>query len=352
MNLTLIGWTVLHSFWQWAIIAGLVRLALGLIAPHRADLRHRVIGLGLAMMVATAIATAIAAGIRVEPEFRLRVLFAFDGALLIPALSPIGATIMQTVAAIWLGGFGWQLLRTTLACRRLWILRREQVMRDPDLAMMVEEARRSLAMTTSVDSGVSRAAHVPMVVGWRRPILLLPVAASGRLTREQLRMIVVHELAHVRRGDGRSNLLQIAADLVAFHHPAARWLSRQLRTEREYCCDDVAVKAGDVAAYGRALAILEDSRAFQPFAAAAASGTLLDRIERLAGQSRPAFTPRRGLAWCLGSFVTAAVIFTVTANLPPPWLRPGVRLRTPRPPGAMTAPQPAAGPQRRLGLPR
>jgi beta-lactamase regulating signal transducer with metallopeptidase domain len=353
MSLALIGWTVLHSLWQWAIIAGLVRLALGLIAADRADKRHRVIGVGLALMVATAMATAIAAGIRVEPTVRMRVLYAFDGALMIPALSPIGATIMRTAAGIWIAGFAWQLLRATLAWRRVRTLRHDQVARDPDLSVIVDEVRRSLAMDTSVASGVSPAAHVPMVVGWYRPMLLLPVTASRRLTRQQLRMIVAHELAHVRRGDGRSNLLLIAADLVVFHHPAARWLSRQLRTEREYCCDDVAVRAGDVAGYARALATLEDARAFQPFAVAAASGTLLDRIERLAGQSRPAFTAGRSVGWCLGALVTSAVVFTVTANLPPPWLRPGVRLRRPPPRGVMLAlPQPPAGAEPRLKVPR
>ena len=337
MSLTLIGWTVLHSLWQWAIIAGLVHLALGLIAPHRADRRHRVISVGLALMVGSAAATTIAAAVRVEPTLRMRMLYAFDGALMIPALSPIGATVMRIVAAMWIAGVAWQLLLLARAWRRMRTLRREHVGHDPHLAAIVDEVRLSMGLKAAVASGLSPAAPVPMVIGWYRPLLLLPVTASRRLTREQLRMIVVHELAHVRRRDGRSNLLQIAADLVVFHHPAARWLSRRLRTEREYCCDDVAVRAGDVAGYARALASLEDGRASQPFAVAAASGTLLDRLERLAGRSRPAFAPRRGLAWCVCALVTAAAIFTVTANLPPPWLPPGVRMRTPRPPGVVRA---------------
>ena len=352
MSLTLIGWTILHSLWQWAIIAGLVWLALGLIAPHRPDRRHRVIAAGLALMVATAIATAIAAGIRIEPVVRMHVLYAFDGALLIPALSPIGATIMRTVGAMWLAGFGWQLLRMTMAWRRLRALRHD-VARDPDLAVIVDDVRQALAITQPVASGVSPAAHVPMVVGWHRATILLPEVASRQLTRDQLRMIVAHELAHVRRGDGLSNLLQIVADVVVFHHPSARWLSRRLRTEREYCCDDVAAQSGDVAGYAHALAALDEGRVVQPFAVAAASGTLLDRIARLAGRSRPAFTPRRGVAACATAFAVSAAIFTVTANLPPPWLPPGVRIRMPRPPGDMRAiPAPASDSLPRRAAPR
>jgi bla regulator protein blaR1 len=351
MSLALIGWTVLQSLWQWALVGGILVVALAAIPVHRADRRHRLIGIALGLMVTLAVATAIAAGLRIEPRLRMDAIYAFDGALLIPALSPIGATLLRGLGAIWVAGFVWQAIRVAFAWRRMRALRRHVAV-DPDLSRAVEDLRQSLGIARDVAVGVSARAHVPMVIGWRRPMILLPIAARRLLTPGQQRMILAHELAHVRRLDGLANLVQIGADLVIFHHPVARWLSRRLRAEREYCCDDVAARAGgDVAAYARALAALEDSRGFQPFAVAA-SGTLLDRIGRLAGRPRPPLGLGRSLAIGAASLVVSTALFAVAANVPPPWVPAGVRLRTPKPPGgARATPSPAPGSQPRSKRP-
>ena len=98
--------------------------------------------------------------------------------------------------------------------------------------------------------------------------------------------------------------MQVVANALTFHHPAARWVSQKLRTEREYCCDDVVVATyGDAAGYARALALLDERRIDQPLAVAAASGTLLDRIARIAGGSRARLT-----AWRGGMLGVAAVL--------------------------------------------
>ena len=144
-----------------------------------------------------------------------------------------------------------------------------------------------------------------MVLGWRRPIILLPARTTDQLTGDQLRAVLAHELAHVRRHDYVTNLFQIAADALLFHHPAARWLSRRIRVEREYCCDDEAMAvARDPNMYARALAALEESRTESRLAVAAASGTLLDRIQRIAGVPRPTLTPLRGSIALVGSAIS------------------------------------------------
>ena len=103
----------------------------------------------------------------------------------------------------------------------------------------------------------------------------------------------------------RDEPLQIAADALLFHHPAARWLSRRIRVEREYCCDDEAMAvARDPNMYARALAALEESRTESRLAVAAASGTLLDRIQRIAGVPRPTLTPLRGSIALVGSAIS------------------------------------------------
>src|SRR5256886_15948312 len=94
----------------------------------------------------------------------------------------------------------------------------------------------------------------PAVVGWLRPVILLPASALTGLTPQQLDVLLAHELAHVRRYDYLVNLVQSAIEILLFYHPAVRWVSRRVREEREHCCDDLAVAVcGDAHLYARAL---------------------------------------------------------------------------------------------------
>ena len=105
---------------------------------------------------------------------------------------------------------------------------------------------------------------VPVVIGWLRPVILLPVAALAGLTPAQVEAILAHELAHIRRHDSCVNVLQTIAETLLFYHPAVWWVSHRIRAEREHCCDDIAVAVcGDPVAYAQALAELESWRVTQ-----------------------------------------------------------------------------------------
>ncbi len=86
-----------------------------------------------------------------------------------------------------------------------------------------------------------------------RPAILVPVTFLTGLPAEQIEALLAHELAHIRRNDYLVSVLQSVAEVVLFYHPAVWWISRQIREEREFCCDDLAVTAGiDVLTYLRA----------------------------------------------------------------------------------------------------
>jgi hypothetical protein len=129
--------------------------------------------------------------------------------------------------------------------------------------------------------------EVPTVVGWFRPVVLMPVAALTGLPPSHVEALLAHELAHVRRLDYLLNLLQAIAETVLFYHPAVWWVSEQIRAEREICCDDLAIAAsGDVLNYVRALAELESFRLPRSSQMLTANGgSLLNRIRRLIGQT-------------------------------------------------------------------
>ncbi|MHC4889853.1 MAG: M56 family metallopeptidase [Planctomycetota bacterium] len=93
-----------------------------------------------------------------------------------------------------------------------------------------------------------------MAVGYLRPMVLLPAAMVTRMQPEMLEAVIAHELAHIRRFDLWVNLAQRVTETLLFYHPAVWWLSSCLRSERELCCDELAVKAtGQRLAYATTL---------------------------------------------------------------------------------------------------
>lgn len=137
-----------------------------------------------------------------------------------------------------------------------------------------------------------------VAVGLLRPMVLIPAAWLGRVPPEVLEAVLAHELAHLRRHDLWVNLLQRCVEAALFYHPAVWWLSRRVRVEREYCCDETAALAvSGRAAYARALEFVAAEAvavraaaaarpALRPALAAGMGGesmALLDRVKRVLG---------------------------------------------------------------------
>jgi len=152
----------------------------------------------------------------------------------------------------------------------------------------------------------SAAQQTPLVMGWLRPVILLPASALSGLTAEQVEAVLAHELAHIRRHDYLINLLQTVVETLLFYHPAVWWLSSRLRWEREHCCDDLAVEVcGDAVGYARALAELEELRA-APEPALGLAGPLLSRIRRLL--TPPARRVDLRASWLAAALVVALLL--------------------------------------------
>jgi len=166
----------------------------------------------------------------------------------------------------------------------------------------VERLARRLGIRGGVRLLESSKLEVPAAIGWLRPVVLLPAGLLTGLPADQLESILAHELAHIRRHDYLVNLVQSLIETLFFYHPGIWWISARIRTEREFCCDDLAVSAcGNAATYARALAELEEFRSALPrprvprLAMAATGGELLRRIRRLVGLA-PAMSSERWVA--------------------------------------------------------
>ena len=157
---------------------------------------------------------------------------------------------------------------------------------------------------------------VPVVLGYLRPVVLMPAGALLGLPVEQIEAILLHELAHVRRADYVVNLLQTFVESLFFYHPGVWWISRVIRAERENCCDDLVVETqGDAGQYAAALAAFEEYRYGQT-ALAATGGNLMKRMERILGRHEQ---PRAGFA----PVFSAAMILISGALLVTAWQSPG-----------------------------
>ena len=184
----------------------------------------------------------------------------------------------------WLAGVTALLARFAGGC---WRVHRLRVAALAETVSQWQSASERLAVRLRLDVAFrvveSGLVDAPGVIGWIRPVILLPVAVLANLTPGQIEAILAHELAHIRRRDYAVNLLQTVAETLLFYHPAVWWVSARVREEREHCCDDAAVEVvGEPAAYAQALADLASWRSRETaLAVGATDGSLLARIRRL-----------------------------------------------------------------------
>lgn len=220
--------------------------------------------------------------------------------------------LMPWLVAIWFAGVLFLSLRFLgglVVTRRLKRLQTSPLLEQwqAKLAALCQQLRvsRPVRLCESV------LVEVPTVIGWLRPVILVPASALTGLSPAQLEALLAHELGHIKRYDYLVNLLQTAVETLLFYHPAVWWLSSQIRQEREHCCDDLAVETcGNVLVYARALAELEQLRGVAPqLAVAASGGVLLRRIQRLVGN--PARPSHRFESWLAGviALATACCLF-------------------------------------------
>lgn len=299
-----LGWTLLHFVWQGALLAVAYAAVRAAWCGRRANARYLAGCLTLLLMAAAPVATFVHLAENPAPLHLSNPPMppaaswspASPPAPNLSELRPAGPGLETLVAAIqsalpwvvtgWAAGVilltgrlagGWlRLRRTRVRCG---------VALEDRLGARLRELQQRLRLSRPVRVMQSALVQVPTVLGWFRPVILLPAITLTGLTPVQLDLILAHELAHLRRADHWVNLFQLAVETLLFYHPAVWWVSRRVREDRELCCDELAVAVcGHPRAYAQALATLEELRqAPANLALAAADGSLLARIRRILG---------------------------------------------------------------------
>ncbi|WP_428307163.1 M56 family metallopeptidase [Lacipirellula sp.] len=192
-----------------------------------------------------------------------------------------------------------------------------------------QRMRTALRISRRVALAACDGVAQPVLVGVFRPLILLPTAALAGWTPEQLDMILLHELAHVRRWDNLVNLLQRIVESILFYHPAAWILSRQVRHDREECCDATVIRHTDRPhQYAELLVSIAAALRGGPapslaVASAMASHPLAGRIRRILNiEAEPMRITRRTLAatLLLPAILAGAILYSgASAENPPPF---------------------------------
>ncbi|HTS66072.1 MAG TPA: M56 family metallopeptidase [Candidatus Acidoferrales bacterium] len=333
-----LGMTLLHFLWQGAFLAILYAAARRTVVRTSSPQTRYLLACGaLAAMMAAPLVTwqlMRPADASTEAMYRIRSTPAAVPATGIATtrswpdsvratVSTVGSEqFLSWVVMVWLAGAAVFWVRLAGGCvvsarMRSMLVRRA----PPEWQERFKKLGARIGISRSVRLLVSALVQVPAVVGWLRPVVLVPVGALGGLPAEHLEALLLHELAHIRRNDYLINILQSLAESLLFYHPAVWWVSGHIRAERELCCDDLAVSiGGDALTYARALAQLESYRpAHLSTAMAANRGSLPNRVARLLGRSRPVMRTGLGpdVIAVAGLLVVAAYgLFGQSANPP------------------------------------
>ena len=302
-----LGWTLLHSLWQGALVALLFAGLRSLTRWRSSNARYVLACAMLCLISAAPIFTFFDLGHEFVKtpgsDSRAASLLAAH----LPALPRSASSfesgtfwhfaewtrlldpILPWLVVAWITGILVLSSRWVQAYCRVQRLRSAHVASlDGPWLDLLEDLKRRFHLSRPVRLLSSTLAQVPMVIGWLRPVILLPASSLTGLTPAQLEAILAHELAHVRRCDYLVNAFQNVVETVLFYHPAVWWISRCIRQERENCCDDMVVRVcQDRLVYARALFRLEELRGTPArLAFAASGGSLLQRIRRLVAPAK------------------------------------------------------------------
>lgn len=343
-----LGWTLLHSLWQGAVIAALLFVVN--LFVKRSEVRYVLACVALLLMlVAPAVTFALLydkpdvpvvadnhtslVDVQTDVDLLVQPVQTDDVQTIPVAGQPHGvapteplwrldwrerlAQYLPYIVLIWLAGVVLLSLRLLLQWvyaerfkrKHTWLVSAELQQHFRALALRLRVSRPVRLLESSL-------VDAPTVIGFLKPVVLLPTSALTGLSVQQLESLLIHELAHIRRHDYLVNILQSVVETLLFYHPAVWWVSYRIRVEREHCCDDVAVKVtGNALEYAKVLERLETLRQQPRFALAANDGKLVNRIRRLVVQ--PGARRHFSASW-LVSFATLAVLM-LGAGL---WLYP------------------------------
>lgn len=301
------GWALAHALWQGAAVAVIARLLLCVCIEPRS--RYAIYVGGVCAMLGLWLLTFASYYLPASAGQMSSV-----GSSFAPVVASAG--VMPEVLAWFVGAWGVgasaMTARLGVGLHRLAQLRKRSLPLPVRWQHTLERLGLALGVRRLVEFVESPTIDTPMTIGWLRPAILVPVGFVTQLSATAVEAALIHELAHIRRHDFGINLVLSVGQSLLFFHPAMWWLSARARSEREYCCDEIACAyTSDPLGYALALTELEMQRSQLPVALGllATGGSLMDRIQRLTHPQNP----RRNWFAPLCSLATAVTVMIAVA---------------------------------------
>nr|WP_295874636.1 M56 family metallopeptidase [uncultured Chitinophaga sp.] len=298
-----LGWSILHALWQAFFVYACLRVVLKLWPMASARIKYNLSFFALSGIFTWFLITFYQQWQTISAANQLLVQYApanaadmaalaaqpaapYTGQLKMVTLFPSLEQCFPVLVTLYL--FGMLLMTIKLSSDLVQLHHIRTSMVEPMGEIWEKHLQRlmgRLKLSRPVKLLVSRYIQVPVMLGFLKPVILLPVAMVNNLSEEQLEAILLHELAHVKRNDYLLNIFQSIVETILFFNPFVWLISRIIRQEREHCCDDLVI-AGTVQPlhYAKALMALETYRlTSNPLAMAAADDKqhLFHRIKRI-----------------------------------------------------------------------
>ncbi|GEM_PF-5270992 len=254
----LLGWTILHSIWQITLIALVLRLLLSWTAKQDATIRYALSISALVVAIFWSVNTFLEVfnDIQATQNSTISVLAESTNTSAVIAIdrtvSPISyikelgqeaaqliAPIMPFLAIFWFIGVLFFASRILVGFFRLHHFSNNGTQLLPNSwSTRLLTLQQLFGIQRRIKIRLSHLVESPITYQFFRPIILLPVSLFTHLSDEQIEVLLLHELAHIKRQDYLVNLLQSCIEVLFFYHPLIWWMSKQVRLEREHCCDD------------------------------------------------------------------------------------------------------------------
>lgn len=322
--------TLIHFIWQGALVAGVLKLLL-LATPYtKPQLRYLFASIA---MTACLLLPVLTYAWIYSPDYLHANATQDPSQLLSPLVEQVGAQqsdwYQNVFEALPFISIGWAIIVFLLAlklCIELVSVNRMHLsgsyLPTDKLQARFEQLIIDMGVQQKPQLLISLKTNVPMAIGWLKPIVLVPASMVSGLSPQQLDMLLLHELAHIRRHDYLVNFVQTLVEITLFFHPAVRWISKQMRNEREYCSDDLAVAhAGSPVAYAKTLAktatlCKQHRHSIPSMAMAASGGDLKQRVMRLVDHEHHCSQQDDSGKW----LATMLIIFTLASVALKPYL--------------------------------
>jgi bla regulator protein BlaR1 len=296
------GWTLVNSLWQALAVITLVVIALRFVSPKASRVRYGIACGGMLLILImnaftfcylmdsaeSSTATSISF-YDLSAETSTNSITPFSIPATISAIRGIIDSNIPAIIMCWIAGALLFSLRIVSGWWYISQLKTEATQLSDEWNERLQNLAHQLQINRVILLAQSTRIHSPLVIGFLKPIILIPAGILSGLSIEQIETIFIHELAHIRRHDYIINLAQTFVEAIFFFNPFVWFLSNIIRREREYCCDDTVVtKHGSSLAYAHALAQLEEVRLTRSGIAlslAENKNQLLNRIKRIMEKS-------------------------------------------------------------------